>query len=201
MSTVSRQELSDALLFAHSRINSNVFRTLESSSFLYALVELLNEKGLLTIEELDTRKALVAERLKQQYRQRGMGVVTQDPEIDKYAFEATVEIDCASKIPYCRASCCRLPFALSKQDLSERIVHWDISRPYMIEQGPANYCCHLNRESSCCTIRDHRPVPCRGYDCRADERIWVDFENNIVNPDILRDNWPDPVEEGREDAA
>jgi len=201
MSTVSRQELSEALLFAHSRLNSNTFRTLESSSFLYALIELLDQKGLLTIEELDARKAAVAERLKRQYREQGMGVVTQDPEIDKYTFTATVEIDCASKIPFCRASCCRLPFALSRQDLRERVVHWDFSRPYMIEQGPGNYCAHLSRENSCCTIRDQRPVPCRGYDCREDQRIWVDFENNIVNPDILRDDWPAPIEETSEDRA
>jgi hypothetical protein len=29
-----------------------------------------------------------------------------------------------------------------------------------------------------------RPIPCRGYDCREDERIWLDFENGIINPDL-----------------
>jgi len=188
--------LSDALLFAHTRLNSNTARTLETSSFLYALIELLSEKGLLTIDELDARKDAVADRLKEQYRSRGMGVVTQDPESDKYSFQTTVELDCPSKIPFCRASCCRLPFALSRQDISERVVQWDFSRPYMIAQGDSNYCTHIDRGSSCCTIREQRPLPCRAYDCRNDKRIWIDFENNIVNPEILRETWPDPIEEG-----
>jgi Fe-S-cluster containining protein len=196
-----RQEVSDALLFAHGRLNANAGRTLEASAFLYALIELLNEKGLISIEELDARKAKVAERLTTQYRELGQGVVVQDPETDKYSFEASPVIDCASKVAFCRASCCRLPFALSKQDISERLVQWDFSRPYLIAQGPNNYCVHLDAETKCCSIREHRPVPCRGYDCRKDERIWVDFENNKINPDILREKWPEPVEQESRDVA
>jgi Fe-S-cluster containining protein len=188
-----RQEVSDGLLFAHGRLGANTGRTLEASAFLFALVELLNEKGVISIEELDSRKAKIAERLTNQYRELGQGVVVQDPETDKYSFEATAVIDCASKVAFCRASCCRLPFALSKQDINERLVQWDFSRPYMIAQGQSNYCVHLHAEKKCCSIREHRPTPCRGYDCRKDERIWVNFENNEINPDILRENWPEPA--------
>lgn len=53
-------DLSSGLLYTHTRINDNTKKTLESSSFLYALIELLNEKGLLSIEELDERKRQVA---------------------------------------------------------------------------------------------------------------------------------------------
>mgnify|MGYP001559982809 FL=1 len=55
--------LSSGLLYTHTRINDNTKKTLEAASFLYALIELLNEKGLLSIEELDERKKQVAERL------------------------------------------------------------------------------------------------------------------------------------------
>lgn len=51
------------LLYTHSRINANTSKTLESTSFLYTLIELLIEKGLLTTEELDDRKMQIAERL------------------------------------------------------------------------------------------------------------------------------------------
>ena len=186
----TRPKLSDALHFVHARLNSNTSRTLEASSFFYALIELLSEKGLITIEELDQRKIAVQERLLKQYRERGDGVVVQSAEIDKYTFDGTAVIDCATKVQFCHAACCRLPFALSKQDIRERVVEWDWSRPYMIAQGPANYCVHLEQKSKCCSIHEQRPVPCRGYDCRADERIWIDFENNVINPDILRDDWP-----------
>ena len=42
-------------LYTHSRLNANTSRTLEAMSFLYALIELLEEKGLITIAELDAR--------------------------------------------------------------------------------------------------------------------------------------------------
>ncbi|MGH7494545.1 MAG: YkgJ family cysteine cluster protein [bacterium] len=46
------------------------------------------------------------------------------------------------------------------------------------------YCKHFERSTCSCTIREHRPIPCRAYDCRNDQRIWVDFEKKIVNAEI-----------------
>ena len=37
-------EIADGLVYNHTRINSNTAKNLEVSSFLYALIELLNEK-------------------------------------------------------------------------------------------------------------------------------------------------------------
>ena len=190
-----RAEVSDAIRYAHTRLNTNATRTYEASAFLYALVELLSEKGLITIEDLDARKEVVGERLTQQYRAKALGVMLQDPEIDKYTYSEVAEVDCASKLHLCKAACCRLPFALSRQDLSERVVHWDLGRPYLIAQGTNSYCVHLSCETKQCTIREQRPLPCRAYDCRKDPRIWVDFDAGIPNSDILREDWPAPVDE------
>ena len=55
-----RQEVAEGLLYAHSRLNTNTGKTLEAASFLYALVELLSEKGVISVEELDGRKKIVA---------------------------------------------------------------------------------------------------------------------------------------------
>jgi hypothetical protein len=82
-----RQEIVQGLFYAHSRANANITKTLEAASFLYALIELLGEKGLITIEELDERKRTVGERLAKQFRETGMGAAFQDPEYDKYSFE------------------------------------------------------------------------------------------------------------------
>lgn len=41
-----------------------------------------------------------------------------------------------------------------------------------------------------CTIREHRPLPCRGYDCRKDQRIWLDYEAHTINPRILQPGCP-----------
>lgn len=180
-----RHELVGGLLYTHSRANSNTNRLLEATSFLYALIEILQEKGILTIEELDDRKATVAQRLEKRFLDKGMGVVLQEPEQDKYALEEKeVQIDCENRIHLCKAACCRLSFPLSMQDINEGIVKWDLRSPYLIAQDTEGYCQHLDRGACHCTIRDHRPVPCRAYDCRNDPRIWVDFDNQVANPDI-----------------
>ena len=185
-----RQEVAEGLLYTHSRLNTTTGKTLEAASFLYALVEILHEKGLLTIEELDERKRVVGQRLAEQLREQGTGVALQDPEYDKYTFQSETKIDCENRVHLCKAACCRLPFALSKQDVREGIVHWDLGQPYMIAHGEDGYCDHLERGTFRCKVREHRPVPCRAYDCRNEKRIWLDFEKMIVNPEINRPGWP-----------
>jgi hypothetical protein len=187
--SVFRHQIADGLLYAHSRLNANQRKTLEAASFLYALIELLSERGLITIDELDTRKAVVAQRLAEQLRREGNGAVFQDPEYDKYDFPHAAEVDCPSRVHLCKAACCRLPFALSKQDVREGIVHWDFGQPYMIEHDDG-CCTHMDHTACVCTIYAHRPAPCRGFDCRSDQRIWLDYEQRIVNPTIYEDTWP-----------
>jgi Fe-S-cluster containining protein len=185
-----RQEIAEGLLYTHRRLGEGRQETLEASAFLYALIELLSEKGLVSIEELDDRKREVGVRLEKMKRDRGVGVLLQDPEYDKYEFRDVAEIDCTSRIHLCGAACCRLPFALSRQDIREGIIHWDLGQPYIIAQGEDGYCTHLERRACRCTVREHRPVPCRAFDCRKDRTIWLDFENGVINPDILRQEWP-----------
>lgn len=185
-----RHHVAEGIAYAHARLNATTGRMLDASAFLYALVELLSERGLISIDELDARKDEVGERLVAQLEERGGGVVVQDPELDKYAFEGEVEIDCPSLIPLCQAACCKLPWALSKQDVREGVVRWELGRPYLNERRADGYCCHNDAQTRLCTIREHRPVPCRAFDCRSDRRIWVDFERRIPNPNIGGPDWP-----------
>ena len=178
-----RSEVSGGLRYTHTRANANTGNLLEIASFAYAAIELLTEKGLLEVTELDERKKAVAGRLVKKFINEGMGLTFQEREQDKYAFEA-VQIDCEARLPICKAACCKLRFALSKQDVEEGIVKWEFARPYLISRGEDGYCNHLKRDSLNCTIHSRRPVPCRGYDCREDKRIWADFEAKIVNPDL-----------------
>jgi Fe-S-cluster containining protein len=134
------------------------------------------EKGLLTEEELNERKRRVAERLVERSRESGMGVIRQESEQDKYTFKDEVKIDCENRVHPCKAACCRLPFALSKQDVEEGIVKWDFHHPYMNARRADGYCVHLERKTCRCSIYENRPVPCRDCDCRNDKRIWLDFE-------------------------
>jgi Fe-S-cluster containining protein len=182
-----RQEVTRGLLYNHTRINSITAKNIEVSSFLYALIEILNEKGLLTIEELDERKKQVAERLVRKFVESGIGLMYQDPEEDKYTFEKESIVDCESRLHVCRAICCKLPFALSRQDVKEGIVSWEFGRPYLIAHGDDGYCVHLDQNTFQCTVRDHRPVPCRGFGCQDNEKwhVWADYEKMVLNPGFI----------------
>ena len=191
-----RREVVDGLFYAHARLSENTKTAVEVGAFLYALIELLTEKGLISIEELDKRVPDVYARLEKKNVDKGLGVLIQDgPMGDKYAFEGEAKIDCENRIHLCRASCCRLPFALSKQDIREGVIHWDLGQPYLIAQTSEGYCTHLEQPSCHCTVRDQRPVPCRAYDCRKNQEIWLDFDNRVINPEILRAEWPRGVKD------
>jgi hypothetical protein len=190
MSAPEWRDVAKGLLYAHSRLNSNTERTLESTAFLHGLIDLLESKGLIQIEELDEKKNAAAARLIRQLEQQAEGVALQKPEYDKYSFTSAVEIDCESRLPYCKAACCRLPFPLSRQDVREGIVEWDLGHPYVIAQDDEGYCVHLDRQSNRCSVHCSRPVPCRAYDCRKETRIWLDFDACVINPAVLREDWP-----------
>ncbi len=182
-----RKEVVKGLLYTHTRINANTAKTLEASSFLYALIELFNEKGLLTFEELDERKKQVAERLVKKFVESGVGLMYQDTEEDKYTFEKEAIVDCESRLHICRAICCKLPFALSKQDVSEGIVKWEFAKPYLIAHDEDGYCVHLDRDNFRCAVREQRPLPCRGFGCRDNERwnVWTDYEKMELDPGFM----------------
>jgi hypothetical protein len=195
-----RKEIVAGLRYTHSRANANTSRALETATFLYALIEVLTEKGVLTIEELDARKDKIADRVEKRFLSKGMGVVLQEPDQDKYAYQAEAHVDCENRVHLCKAACCRMIFPLSKQDIAERIIMWDLKAPYLIAQTEDGYCRHLDRKDCRCSVREHRPIPCRAYDCRNDPRIWSDFANYVINPDLeslfrKRDNVaPEPIE-------
>jgi hypothetical protein len=179
-----RGEVADGLIYAHSRENANTAKMLEVASFSYALMEILIERGIISVEELDERKQAVAQRLVDKFVEKGMGVALTSEEQDKYSYQSEVRIDCASRLLLCRGACCRLQFALSVQDVEEGTVKWDLGRPYMVRRDADGYCHHLRRGSCRCGIYEQRPIVCRAYDCRADKRIWADFANRVVSPDL-----------------
>jgi Fe-S-cluster containining protein len=179
-----RNDVAAGLMYAHGRENANTSKVLEVASFSYALIELLMERGVISVEELDERKKQVGQRLAEKFTEKGMGVALTNDEQDKYAYEGAVEIDCENRIALCRGACCRLSFALTVQDLEEGHVRWDLGRPYMIRHDDDGYCHHVERATKRCGIYESRPVVCRAYDCRKDKRIWEDFENRVVSPDL-----------------
>jgi hypothetical protein len=51
-----RDEVASGLRYAHFRADANTSKLLEVASFLYAAIDLLSQRGLLDLEELNQRK-------------------------------------------------------------------------------------------------------------------------------------------------
>lgn len=93
-------------------------------------------------------------------------------------------INCAERVHLCRAVCCKLNFALTPAEVREGNIRWDRRFPYLIAHGEDGYCAHLDAAKGC-EIHADRPALCRRFDCRADERVWLDFEGMVPNSEWI----------------
>jgi hypothetical protein len=98
---------------------------------------------------------------------------------DKYSVKSN-DIDCVARIPLCGARCCSFDVSLSPQDIAERTIPFDLLRPYLLPRE--NGRCVCMADDGACSIYERRPGACRAYDCRHDQRIWLDFEARIPVP-------------------
>jgi Fe-S-cluster containining protein len=173
------EDIPDALRFLHLMEAQTKARVAELSTSLNALVETLIGEGSLPLEAYEKRKRLAMVRENERSSSEARIDIIDIP--DKYTLTDLPNIDCQSLLPLCKARCCTLTFALSVQDLDERVVRWNYARPYQIAQREDGYCVHT-REGGGCSIYERRPGVCRAYDCRRDTRIWTDFEKRIPAP-------------------
>ncbi len=185
-----RHEMARGLRYTHYRANANTNQLIQLMSTVQAATALLAEKGLLDRQALEQRASEAAGSIRQDFQSKGMGVQIQASDTSKYALESSPRIDCENRIPLCQAACCKMHFALSREDLEEGKIRWDVGQPYVIAQGADGWCVHLDRATRGCGCYAARPLVCRTYDCRNDTRIWLDFERRIVNPQIRDPQWP-----------
>ncbi|EHR72607.1 putative Fe-S oxidoreductase [Burkholderiales bacterium JOSHI_001] len=172
-------DLEEGLRFLHTLGMQSKMDLVAANTRLLALVEELVASGTLDLQAFDERRRKVSEREAARMTREAHVKVLVDETEDKYALADLPQIDCVARLPLCRARCCALSFALSFQDLNERVVQWDYGRPYHIRQRADGYCVH-NQAGGCqCTVYEHRPAVCRQYDCRQDSRIWKDFDARV----------------------
>jgi Fe-S-cluster containining protein len=180
-------ELRLAFHETHRRIGANTAKLYEAAAYALGVADLLVAKGLAGVEEVEQFKRAAEQRLDEAYRRDGLMIDLADAPADKYAMDTPpVEIDCAARIPVCRAACCRLRFALTEQDIHEGKVEWELTHPYVNRHSDDGWCVHCTDERHC-SVYDARPAVCRTYDCRKDARVWVDFEKWELNPDLAAD--------------
>jgi Fe-S-cluster containining protein len=79
-------------------------------------------------------------------------------------------VPCEANIRSCKARCCTLQFALTREEVEKKLFKHNPSRPFFIARDRDGYCPHLDRGTLQCTVWSQRPLRCRRYDCsRVDE--------------------------------
>ena len=120
-----RDELIRGLLYTHNRANANTAQVHEANAAVQALIEVLEDAGVLDRAELEQRRRDARVRLRREYVDRGMAVAVQEFEVSKYEFTGGPVIDCEARLPLCGAACCKLPLALSTEDVREGVLTWE----------------------------------------------------------------------------
>jgi Putative zinc- or iron-chelating domain len=173
----SRGEVEGALRFVNRQLVDGRQAQADSEATVRALVETLVSVGALPHGEFERRRQRLVASAKAADAEPPL-VKLAEP-VDKYALGPLPDVDCAGLMPICKARCCKLTVFCSVQDLDERVVQWEYSRPYQLRKRDDSYCVHSEPESGRCGVYTHRPAVCRTYDCRNDRRIWRDFARRI----------------------
>jgi hypothetical protein len=88
-------------------------------------------------------------------------------------------------MPICQAVCCKLEFALTREEVLAGRVQWDLAHPFFVDRAANGYCVHNDRRTGGCMVYADRPSICRRWSCANDPRIWTDFERMELNVDFL----------------
>ena len=148
----------------------------ELAAALETLLTILAKKG-----ELDEGHLRVIQKLRKHAKVIQTPQIALSPVADKYTVENS-EVDCDARMHLCHGRCCGFNIQLSKQDLLEGKLEWQIDKPYYLAKDQTGYCTYQNKDTGGCNNYQHRPATCRRYDCRDDQRVWIDFEKMIPAP-------------------
>jgi Fe-S-cluster containining protein len=183
-------------LFAHSAMSEQAVHVNENAALLNGLVGLLVQHGVVSADELMAVVDSARTMIENSEESARINVVIRNPETGSEHDGGPV--DCAARIPVCKAVCCRLRFALSIEEIDNGPLKWDLGRPYYNRISEDGYCEKFDRESRGCGVYEQRPTPCRGYSCEGDDRIWTDFEGMVLNTEWIEEhlgvNSMSPVE-------
>jgi hypothetical protein len=177
------EQLQRGSLFAQAMASEQMARANQTEAAIYGLIDLLIAKGALSAEEVTDAIRQTGDEMRDAGRQATMDVVIRE---DNSAPPVSAdEIDCAARIPYCKAACCSLRWPLTLEEVESGPVKWDLGRPFFNRHGAHGYCHQFDLETHGCSVYEQRPRPCRQYNCIGDERIWLDFENMIPNSEWI----------------
>jgi Fe-S-cluster containining protein len=179
--------------FTHTALSENAALLTELQSFTFGLIDTLIQRGIITEEEVTQ----AVDKVRKQMEANGeVDIPRIALRIDRKRNEEDIfsPVDCAERIQTCKGICCKLSFALSRAEIEEGWVKWDLGRPYFIRQEKDGYCTHHDVETHRCGIYENRPDVCRGYICANDHRIWKDFQKIDLNREWLDANLSGAIE-------
>ena len=126
--------------------------------------------------------ALTVELFPPEIPAHGAGIRVRRPD----ASTRPVSVSCESRLPICKAACCRLfDVYLTPQEVRSERYGWDAKSPYALRRERAG-CTHLISGSCQCTVYSERPLSCSTYSCKEDRRVWKDYERKILTPELAR---------------
>lgn len=172
-------------LFTHTVVSRNADRIHESETFLYGMIDVLINKGLISQEEISNAAEKVKNEMEESGEMVGPGIALN---ADNTIVHEEVTVDCQKRYPICKGICCKLQFALTVGEVESGNIKWDLGQPYYIRQTASGVCIHQDPEAKTCGIYHNRPGICRYYSCEHDERIWKDFQNMELNDEWLEEN-------------
>lgn len=186
------RQLERGSFFTQAVFQREFSRLEQAEALLTRLVDVLAGRGLLSPEELglaakpqpDPAGAAPSSapvEPEQEINWPSIALRVDDPDETS---PAGVTVDCAARLQFCHAVCCRLKFPLSCEEVDAGKVKWDIGHPYVIRHESNGYCTH-NDPTRGCRVYEDRPAVCRRYSCVHDKRIWKDFENMVLNQEWI----------------
>ena len=181
---IKDEEILEGFINTYFNLDDSISRIYQASTNLYTLIELLMEKGIINKSEFEKRKKGIEKQTIESYKKAGIGILLHDHAwTDKYQLTNDAKIDCQSRMHICKAVCCRFTYCLSIQDVHEGI-RWNLSKPFTSMIGDNGYCIYFKEKKMKCSIYEQRPLGCRLFDCRTDQRIWLDFDKKIIRPNV-----------------
>ena len=184
-SSYLERQIERGSLFTHSALSQQSARINEIESFLFAIIDVLTNKGITPPDDL---KKAVEEVRKEMIEKGELSNPGLSIRVDDNINTEFIHVNCNERMHICKAVCCQLTFALSVEEIEAGKIRWDLGNPYMIRQEKNCYCTHINNENKHCGIYEHRPSVCKKYSCVADGRIWKNFDRMELNNEWINEN-------------
>src|SRR5690349_9637103 len=105
-------------LWSHGMHTATLDRMHDLATWVFAGLEVLMEKGVVTSDELAQIRARVREKLEERHWSQQVGFALNDDQTDKYKAKPSL-VDCDARMSLCKGVCCWMDHPLQVADIDE----------------------------------------------------------------------------------